>query len=104
MLLIVHQCFLMTLSRQIVVFKPTLQTTNKFFGHSPWLHELAELKEGIILQCNVKYKRLKYLQRKVQKSNSSNNNNNIQGHPFEMSENYNAIVIKLMNIYLRNFL
>ena len=31
MLLIVHQFFLMTLSRTIIVFKPTLQTTNKFF-------------------------------------------------------------------------
>ena len=31
MLLIVHQCFLMTLSRKIIVFKQTLQTTNKFF-------------------------------------------------------------------------
>ena len=32
MLLIVQQCFLMTLSRKIIVFKPTLQTTNKFFS------------------------------------------------------------------------
>ena len=32
MLLIVHQCFLMTISRKIIVFKPTLQTTNKFFS------------------------------------------------------------------------
>ena len=31
MLLIVHQCFLMTLSPKLIVFKPTLQTTNKFF-------------------------------------------------------------------------
>ena len=31
MLLIVHQCFLMTLSCKIIVFKLTLQTTNKFF-------------------------------------------------------------------------
>ena len=31
MLLIVLQCFLMTLLRKIIVFKPTLQTTNKFF-------------------------------------------------------------------------
>ena len=30
-MLIVHQCFLMTLSRKIIVFKPTLQTTNMFF-------------------------------------------------------------------------
>ena len=30
MLLIVRQYFLMTLSRKIIVFKPTLQTTNKF--------------------------------------------------------------------------
>ena len=28
---IVHQCFLLTLSRKIIVRKPTLQTTNKFF-------------------------------------------------------------------------
>ena len=33
MLLIVHQCYLMMLSRKIIVFKPTLQTTNRlFFG------------------------------------------------------------------------
>ena len=31
MLLIVHQCFLMMLSRKIIVRKATLQTTNKFF-------------------------------------------------------------------------
>ena len=31
MLLTVHQCFLMMLSRKSIVFKPTLQTTNKFF-------------------------------------------------------------------------
>ena len=31
MLLIVHQRFLMTLSRKIIIFEPTLQTTNKFF-------------------------------------------------------------------------
>ena len=31
MLLIVHHCFLMTLSRKIIVYKQTLQTTNKFF-------------------------------------------------------------------------
>ena len=31
MLIIVHQCFLMTLSRKIIIFKPTLKTTNKFF-------------------------------------------------------------------------
>ena len=31
MLLIVHQCFLMTLSRKIIVFKQSLQATNKFF-------------------------------------------------------------------------
>ena len=30
MLLIVHQCFLMTLSRKIIVFEQTLQTNNKF--------------------------------------------------------------------------
>ena len=33
MLLIVHQCFLMTLSRKITVFKQPLQTTNKFFPY-----------------------------------------------------------------------
>ena len=32
MLLIVHQCFLMMLSRKIIVRKATLQTTNKFFA------------------------------------------------------------------------
>ena len=26
-----HQCFLMTLLRKIIIFKPTLQTTKKFF-------------------------------------------------------------------------
>ena len=31
MLLTVLQCFHMTLSRKIIVFKPTLLTTNKFF-------------------------------------------------------------------------
>ena len=31
MLLIVHQCFLMMLSRKMIVRKATLQTTNKFF-------------------------------------------------------------------------
>ena len=31
MLLIVHQCFLMTLSRKIIARKAPLQTTNKFF-------------------------------------------------------------------------
>jgi hypothetical protein len=31
MLLIVHQCFLITLSRKIIVLKPTLQTANNFF-------------------------------------------------------------------------
>ena len=31
MLLFVRQCFLLTLSRKIIVFKQTLQTTNKFF-------------------------------------------------------------------------
>ena len=36
MLLIVYQCFLMTLSRKIIVFKPTLQTTNKFFFFFPF--------------------------------------------------------------------
>ena len=30
MLLIVHQCFLMILSRKIIIRKGTLQTTNKF--------------------------------------------------------------------------
>ena len=30
MLLIVHQCFPMTLLCKIIVFKPILQTTNKF--------------------------------------------------------------------------
>ena len=33
MLLIVHQCFLMMLSRKIIVRKTTLQTTNKFFAY-----------------------------------------------------------------------
>ena len=28
---IVHQCFLMTLPRKIIIRKPTLHTTNKFF-------------------------------------------------------------------------
>ena len=31
MLLIVHQCFLMMLSRKMIVRKATLQTTNQFF-------------------------------------------------------------------------
>ena len=33
MLLIVYQCFLMALSGKIIVFKPTLQTTNKFLSN-----------------------------------------------------------------------
>ena len=36
MLLIVHQCFLMMLSRKIIVRKATLQTTNRvFFSNFP---------------------------------------------------------------------
>ena len=31
LLLIVHKFFLMMLARKIIVFKPTLQTTNQFF-------------------------------------------------------------------------
>ena len=31
MLFIVHQCFLMTVSHKIIVFKQALQTTKKFF-------------------------------------------------------------------------
>ena len=33
MLLIVHQCFLVMLSRKIIVCKATLQTTNKFLNY-----------------------------------------------------------------------
>ena len=42
MLLIVHQCLLMTLSRKIIVFKPTLQTTNKFYFLTEYLDDLKK--------------------------------------------------------------
>ena len=44
MLLIVHKCFLMTLPCKIIVFKPTLQSTNKLF--------FSVAKEN---NCSVRY-------------------------------------------------
>ena len=53
MLLIVHQCFLMMLSRKIIVRKATLQTTNKFFFSR--FVSLLYCIEGVVIaaQCTA---------------------------------------------------
>ena len=51
MLLIVHQCFLMMLSHKIIIYKPTLQASNKFFSFFTLLYS----KERDFFLLEVKY-------------------------------------------------
>ena len=63
MLLIVHECFLMQLSRKIIVFKPTLQKTNKFFflnlmyrvyfNRDKLFEETRRTTKGLIKKCQM---------------------------------------------------
>ena len=54
MLLIVHQCFLMMLSRKIIARKTTLQTTNNFFKRSEFtlIISITSLQQVHIHNCH----------------------------------------------------
>ena len=54
MLLIVHQCFLMMLSRKIIVHKTTLQTTNNFFRDKYCFEEFNKNYRRLYLTISIR--------------------------------------------------
>ena len=55
MLLIVHQCFLMTLSRKIIIFKLTLHITNMFFYFNYSYCLNTYLESALRWRCSLRY-------------------------------------------------